>query len=553
MWPMTEQTSEGGPIDEPVTGPGESTHGATRRAPDGNGRATDGAEATSTADRDQPVPDRDQPLADRGANRSLRPTSKAFRAFIADRWAERPSGTPAPAPVATYAAARRERISALFPGERLVVPAGSLKVRSNDTDHRFRPHSAFAHLTGLGTDQEPDAVLVLHPTDDGGHHAVLYFRPAAGRDTEEFFADARYGEFWVGARPTPADLAATTGIDTADLVELRDAVAEGVCPGGVQVRVVTGADAAVTTLVESARAEAQGEAEAHADDAELVEVLSELRLVKDAHEVEQLRAAIAATVTGFERIAANLRRAVGHRRGERVIEATFDGHAREVGNAVGYETIAAAGDHATTLHWIRNDGSVRDGDLVLIDAGVEAESLYTADVTRTLPVNGRFSEVQRRVYQGVLDAADAAFAVARPGSRFRDVHAAAMEVIAARLAEWALLPCSAEESLAPEGQYHRRWMVHGTSHHLGLDVHDCAQARREMYLDAVLEPGMVFTIEPGLYFKADDLAVPEEYRGIGVRIEDDVLITADGNENLSAALPRRPDDVEAWLARLLAG
>src|SRR5690606_8921959 len=195
-------------------------------------------------------------------------------------------------------------------------------------------------------------------------------------------------------------------------------------------------------------------------------------------------------------------------------------------------------------------GVVREGDLVLLDAGVEVDSLYTADVTRTLPVSGRFTEVQRRVYQAVLDAADAAFAAARPGARFRDVHAAAMEVIAARLEEWGLLPCTAAESLAPEGQYHRRWMVHGTSHHLGLDVHDCAHARREMYVDGVIEPGMVFTVEPGLYFKSDDLTVPEEYRGIGVRIEDDVLVTADGNENLSAALPRRPEDVEAWMARL---
>ncbi len=126
-----------------------------------------------------------------------------------------------------------------------------------------------------------------------------------------------------------------------------------------------------------------------------------------------------------------------------------------------------------------------------------------------------------------------------------------MEVIAARLEEWGMLPVTAAESLTPEGQQHRRWMVHGTSHHLGLDVHDCAQARREMYLDAVIEPGMVFTIEPGLYFQVDDLRVPAELRGIGVRIEDDVLITADGNENLSAALPRTPDEVERWMGELL--
>ena len=431
-----------------------------------------------------------------------------------------------------------------------MIPAGPLKPRSNDTDYRFRPHSAFAHLTGLGTDQEPDAVLLLHPTD-GGHQAILYFRPAAGRDTEEFFADSRYGEFWVGARPTLADLAALTGVQTAPLSELIDAIGEGLGRGTVGIRVVPGADDGVSALVDEARVESSEE-DSRTVDAELAEFLSELRLVKDPYEVEQMRLAVAATVVGFERIVRNLSRAVAHNRGERVIEAAFDGTAREEGNAVGYETIAASGDHATTLHWIRNDGVVCEGDLVLVDAGVEVESLYTADITRTLPVTGQYTDVQRRIYTAVLDAANAAFEVARPGARFRDVHAAAMAVIAVRLAEWGLLPTTAEESLDPEGQYHRRWMVHGTSHHLGLDVHDCAQARREMYLDAVLEPGMVFTIEPGLYFKADDLAVPEEYRGIGVRIEDNVLITADGNENLSAALPRRPEDVEAWMAGLLA-
>ncbi len=201
---------------------------------------------------------------------------------------------------------------------------------------------------------------------------------------------------------------------------------------------------------------------------------------------------------------------------------------------------------------MRNDGPVVPGDLILLDAGVEVESLYTADITRTLPVNGTFTDVQRKVYEAVLEAADAAFAIVRPGIRFREIHAEAMKVIAARTAEWGFLPVSAEESLNPELQYHRRYMVHGTSHHLGIDVHDCAQARRELYLDGVLEPGMVFTIEPGLYFQPDDLTVPEEFRGIGVRIEDDIVVTETGAENLSAGIPRTADDVEAWLARSLA-
>jgi Xaa-Pro aminopeptidase len=506
-------------------------------------------------------------LTERVNNRSQRPASEAFKAFITSQWGPRPELGVEASAASTFTGARRAALSERFGGTRLVVPAGSLKVRSNDTDYRFRPHSAFAHLTGLGTDQEPDAVLVLHPTADGegdpdgdghgtDHHAVLYVRPLAARDTEEFYADSRYGEFWVGARPSLDDVTTLTGIEARHIDELRDALAKDVGVDGVRLLVVTGADDSVETLVEAIRAEAgveQADAESEeATDDMLVEATSELRLVKDEHEIEQLREAVARTIEGFEQVVRALPKALAHRRGERVIETTFDAHARLEGYAVGYETIAAAGEHATTLHWITNDGVVRSGEMVLLDAGVEVDSLYTADITRTLPVDGEFTEVQRRVYQAVLDAADAAFAVAKPGTKFRDIHTAAMEVIAARLEEWGLLPddVTAEVSLSTEGQQHRRWMVHGTSHHLGLDVHDCAQARRELYLDGVLEPGMVFTIEPGLYFKADDLAVPEEYRGMGVRIEDDVLVTADGNENLSAALPRRPEDVEAWMARL---
>jgi Xaa-Pro aminopeptidase len=144
-------------------------------------------------------------------------------------------------------------------------------------------------------------------------------------------------------------------------------------------------------------------------------------------------------------------------------------------------------------------------------------------------------------------------AAVKPGNKFSDVHAAAIRVIAEHLHAWGLLPdgVSVEDTLDKEhGQYHRRWMVHGTSHHLGLDVHDCSLATREEYMDAELRPGMVLTVEPGLYFKADDLKAPERFRGIGVRIEDDVLVTEDGFENLSAGMPRSADDVEAWVAAI---
>lgn len=504
-----------------------------------------------------------QPLSDRVENRSQRPDSAAFQQFMASQWAEAEPTEVERAPVADFAAERRRRISERFPGERLVLPAGPLKVRSNDTDYRFRPHSAFAHLTGLGVDHEPDAVLVLEPVqegagDDGGHHeATLYFHPMAGRDSKEFYADAKNGEFWVGPRPTLEELGAAYGLRTRDLGGLEDAVTKNAGPtalGGLRVRLVREVDLNVDALVDTSRINTGVDLESSdALDGELAEALSELRLVKDAHEVGQLREAVDATIAGFTDIVHVLPAAAGHRhRGERMVEGAFFARARTDGNDLGYDTIAACGNNATVLHWIRNTGRVIPGELILVDAGVEADSLYTADITRTLPVNGRYSEVQRRIYQAVLDAADAAFDAAVPGNRFRDVHAAAMEVLARRLESWGLLPVPAEVSLSAAGQHHRRWMPHGTSHHLGLDVHDCAQAKRELYLDGVLEPGMVFTIEPGLYFKEEDLAVPEDYRGIGVRIEDDILVTEDGAENLSAVLPRTPDEIEAWMARLQA-
>jgi Xaa-Pro aminopeptidase len=461
------------------------------------------------------------------SNRSTVPVSSSFQEFISSGWADRQDATPEAREQSPFAAARRDRISRMHPGKRLIVPAGAAKVRSNDTDYPFRAHSAFAHLTGWGADAVSGSVLVMEPTADG-HDATLYFREAAGRDSDEFYANSDIGEFWTGARPSLAH-------------------EQGEPEVGCDVR---DADRDVTDQVDGRRLLAADTGSIESDgDAELARDLSELRLVKDSYEIAQMRLAVDATKKGFDDVIADLPQIVAHERGERLVEGTFNRRARADGNTVGYDTIAASGPHACILHWTRNDGPVVPGDVILLDAGIELESYYTADITRTLPIDGVYTEVQRRVYEAVLEAADAAFAIVRPGIQFREIHAEAMKVIAARTAEWGLLPVSAEESLQPDHQYHRRYMVHGTSHHLGIDVHDCAQARRDLYLDGVLEPGMVFTIEPGLYFQPDDLSVPEEYRGIGVRIEDDILVTESGAENLSVGIPRTADDVEAWLRR----
>lgn len=444
------------------------------------------------------------------------PFGQGFLDTISTGWADRPETIPPARPQASYAAARRDAVSAAFTGKRLVVPAGDLKQRSNDTDYPFRAHSAFAHLTGWAADAEPGAMLVFEPNGDG-HDVTLYFRERADRTTSEFYSDASIGEFWIGPRPALGAVAADLGLETAHIDEFESRDGDLVVD----------------------------------EDEDLTRFVSELRLIKDDYEIEQLKLAVEVTARGFDDIVAHLPTVIEHPRGERVVEGVFHQRARSDGNAVGYDTIAASGPHACYLHWTRNDGAVLPGDLILIDAGVEIDSLYTADITRTLPVSGRFSDIQRRIYETVREAADAAFAAAQPGAKFSDLNRAAWEVIARRTAEWGILPVSAEEAMDPDtGHHHRRYMVHGTSHHLGLDVHDCAQARRELYAGGTLQPGMVFTIEPGLYFQIDDLTVPEEYRGIGVRIEDDILLTEDGPVNLSADIPRTADEVEAWVARL---
>ena len=236
--------------------------------------------------------------------------------------------------------------------------------------------------------------------------------------------------------------------------------------------------------------------------------------------------------------------------GERWIEGTFFRRARTMGNDTGYESIVAGGRHATTLHWIENSGAITPGELVLLDMGVEGHNLYTADVTRTLPVSGTFTPLQRRLYDLVYAAQQAGIDAVRPGVPFTAAHEAAMAVLAHGLDDLGLLPVPVDEALSPDSKVYARWTLHSVSHMLGMDVHDCGQAAPDAYVKGTLAPGMVLTVEPGLYFQEDDLLVPEELRGIGIRIEDDVVVTEDGCRNLSAALPRTADDVEAWMAAL---
>ena len=441
----------------------------------------------------------------------------------------------APLEVVTYAYSRRQVLSSAFKGIRLVLPAGGYKVRANDTDYNYRPHSAFVYYSGVqGSDATADAVLVLEPSGDS-HITYLYMNPRSTRDTDAFYRDAKYGELWVGRRFTLDEAKACYQIDTKHLDDLTQLLEDG-----KETLIVRDVDSNVDKKVVK-----------HDREDEFAIFVSEQRLCKDDYEIRELQAAVDATALGFNDVIAAIPAAVETPRGERVLDAAFYGRARILGNDLGYNTIVGAGSHACVLHWIRNDGNVRSGELVLVDAGVERESFYTADITRTLPVNGKFTPAQRALYMLVYESQLAGFAAVKPGVLFSEINKACQAVLARGLADMGVLTVSAEESLKPEVGLHRRWTLHGVSHHLGLDVHDCAQARKEMYLDAPLREGMVLTVEPGLYIQPDDELFAPEYRGIGIRIEDDVMVTADGYRNLSENIPRHPDDIEKWMKRIL--
>jgi Xaa-Pro aminopeptidase len=456
---------------------------------------------------------------------------QALLDFMVTEWEPRPAlGTPVAG--IEHFAARRHALSERFPNEVLIVGTGRQKVRANDTHYRFRPGTDFYYLTGA---LEPDTVLVLVPRAAGGHDARLYVEPNPGKTDAAFFTDRVNGELWVGPRLGVEESAARFGIATQGLPDLETSLA-ALADGPHPIRVVRGIDPSLDVRVPASQER----------DAELASFLSEMRLIKDDLEIAELEKAIASTHRGFE----DVLRALPGSKTERYVEGVFNLRARVEGNDVGYGTIAASGSHACILHWTSNDGAIRTGDLLLLDAGVETHTLYTADITRTVPISGRFSKEQREIYDLVLEAQNAGFAACVPGNDFLAPNVAAMHVLAHGLERLGILPMSAEEALLETNLFYKRYSLHNVSHMLGLDVHDCAQARKETYRFGKLEAGMVLTVEPGLYFQPDDRTVPERYRGIGVRIEDDVLITPTGCRILSDSLPRETEAVERWVRDL---
>ncbi len=447
--------------------------------------------------------------------------------FMMHGWQSPVARKQKPVKHASVYAARRHALARALPGKFLVIPTGHQQVRANDTFFRFRPGSDFVYLTG---NHEPDCVLIID-TCQTPAVCYLFVEPNPGRSDATFYTDRNKGELWVGPRLGVKESQQHFSVDEAHAIETLAAFLKD----KKSVAVVRGLSPTTDALTQD-----------NAYDTALSATIAEMRLTKDKLELLELRKAIASTSRGFE----DVLRQLSSTRSEREVEAHFGLRARVEGNDVGYGTIAASGAHACILHWWKNDGKLKRNELLLLDAGVEAQSLYTADITRTFPISGRFSRAQRQVYDLVFEAQRAAFTAVRPGVDFMEPNRRAMRVLAQGLVDLKVLTMSLSEALDDQHQYFKRYTLHNISHMLGLDVHDCAKARQEVYRYGPLKPGMVLTIEPGLYFQRDDLTVPPKFRGIGVRLEDDVLVTNTGMRNLSAQFPSESKAVEAWMRKM---
>ena len=400
-------------------------------------------------------------------------------------------------------------------------------MRNADSNYKYRQASDVLYLTGFA---EPETTIVLRPGAES-ERFVMFVRP---RDPER--------ETWDGRRAGVEGARSRYGADAAyPIEELATRLADLVA-NTHELYFALGNDAACDArvcnlLAELRRSERRGKrAPTRVVDPGVA--LHEMRLHKAPEEVQTLREAAAVTVEAHRAAM----RAAAPGGSEQELEALIDyTFRRRGGNGPGYTTIVGSGDNATILHYIENDRELRDGDLVLIDAGCELD-FYTADITRTFPVSGKFSEAQRKCYELVLASQEAAIAATRPGATLDAIHDQVVRILTEGMVELGLLAGPAADRIADNS--YKRFYMHRTSHWLGMDVHDVGTYTHDG-TPRELAPGMVITIEPGLYIAADADDVPAEYRGIGVRIEDDLLVTESGCENLTADCPKTVADVEA--------
>ena len=438
---------------------------------------------------------------------------------------------------------RQAAVSRALGGGVMLLPGSAVHRRSRDTDYPHRPDNELYWLTGV---TEPDAVAVLlgdaHPASGAGGgedpgRLLLFTRP---RDPD--------AELWTGLRLGPAGWREVSGAREAYALAEAEAHLPGLLRRAESVHFRLGVhprwERMVVETLEWSRTRGTRKGEGPGSVVDPGGILDELRLRKDPWELERIREAAALTVAGFRALAAELRPGVPEWRLQAVLEAAFRGGG---GEGPAYESIVGSGENACVLHYVSNDDVAEDGELVLVDAGASV-AWYAADITRTLPVSGRFTPEQRAVYQVVERARAASVAAVRPGAAVSDVHDATVRVLTEGLVALGILQGSVEELVKAEAC--KPFYPHQTSHWLGLDVHDVGDYGLRG-VSRPLEPGMVLTVEPGLYFgpaaveAAGEAVAP--YRGMGIRIEDDVLVTAEGHENLTAALPTDPDAIEALM------
>jgi len=409
-----------------------------------------------------------------------------------------------------------------------ILFGAKLATRSADSHYPFRQDSDLFYLTGFN---QPNAIAVFRT--DGGPAFTLFVEPRVEAQ-----------EIWTGIRPGVDGAQRDFGADAAHPFSEFAAALPKLITGAKTLYYVPGrdktADDQIVQINEDQRLRSRAGGHPTETQIDPRTLLHEMRLFKDAEELDTMRRAAAITFEAHRQAA---RRAQGGNY-EYELSALLDYEFRRRGaSGPAYESIVGGGANGTILHYITNDQPLIEGDLVLIDAGCELNG-YASDVTRTYPIGGSFQGAKRDIYEIVLQAQLAAIEAAKPGGTLEQIHSAALEQIVGGLVDLDILKGSIPELIEKEA--YRPYYMHKTSHWLGLDVHDVGaytmngEARK-------LEAGMVFTIEPGLYIAATAEEVPEHFRGIGVRIEDDILVTPDGIENLTGAIPTKLDEVEAWV------
>lgn len=428
-----------------------------------------------------------------------------------------------------YLRRRQALLATMKPGSAALIFAAPEATRSNDSEYPYRQSSDFWYFTGFN---EPEAVLVLIKSDDTHNHSVLFNRV---RDLT--------AEIWFGRRLGQQAAPEKLGVDRAlAFSEINEQLAQ-LLNGLDEVYHAQGeyayADEIVFTALDTLRKGSRQNLRAPASVTDWRPVVHEMRLFKSPEELEVMRRAGEISALAHTRAMERCRPGMFEYQLEGEILHEFTRYGARFPS---YNTIVGGGENGCILHYTENESELRDGDLVLIDAGCEYKG-YAGDITRTFPVNGKFTPAQRAIYDIVLDSLETALTLFRPGTTIQEVTGEVVRIMVTGLVNLEILKGDVEQLIAENA--HRAFFMHGLSHWLGLDVHDVGFYGPDR--SRVLEPGMVLTVEPGLYI-APDADVPAQYRGIGIRIEDDIVITETGNENLTATVVKKADDIEALMA-----